>query len=122
MSLVAKFIFLHERVYPVWFKLVNLLVPHHGLLPDGFLVELVGDKDFLRVVEDEVERAQVLDLLVQIGDAVRINGVALEPQMRVQIVARSQHEFDSLILFILFVAIEKHILRPVKAEHAPLLT
>ena len=64
LSLVAKFIFLHERVYPVWFKLVNLLVPHHRLLPDGFLVELVWDKDFLRVVKDEVERAQVLDLLV----------------------------------------------------------
>ena len=98
MSLVTKFIFLHERVDPVWFKLVNLLVPDHGLLPNGFVVVLIGDKDFLRVVEDEVEWAQVLNLLVQIGNAVRINGVALEPQMRVQVVARCNDEFKPLIL------------------------
>ena len=67
-------------------------------MPDGLLIELVGDKDFLRVVEDEVERAQVLDLLVQIGNAIRINGVALVPQMRVQVVAWCDDEFNPLIL------------------------
>ena len=58
-------------------------------------------------VNNQVDCTEVLDLLFKVVDAIFVDRVSLETQMRVQIVARSQHELDSLILFILFVAVEK---------------
>ena len=86
--------------------LVDLLVVQRRLHPDALLFVLVLQKDLLSVVDHEVERAQILNLLLQVGDAILINSVFFVTEMRVQVVARCQHELDPLILFILLVAVD----------------
>ena len=98
---------MYQSVDPIWFALINLLVKQGRLILDRILSILVLDEDLLGMVEHEIQRTEVLDLLFKVVDAIFVDRVSLEAQMRVQIVARSQHELDSLILFILFVAIEK---------------
>lgn len=73
LSLIVQQVLLYQRVDPIWLELVDLLVPDNGMTPDRILIVLIWYKNFLGMIDDEVERAQVLSLLIQVGDTSIMN-------------------------------------------------
>ena len=47
--------------------------------------------------------------------------VTFKTQMRMQVVARCDDEFNPLVLIVLLVAVQKDVIGPIKAEHAAML-
>ena len=58
------------------------------------------------MVKQEIERAKILYLLFQVSDAVFMDRVIFITQMRVQVVAWCDNEFNPLILIVLLVAVQ----------------
>ena len=64
LGLIAELVLLDERIDPVWLVLIDLLVPDDRLRSNGVFIEAIGHEHFLSMVEYEVQRAQILDLLL----------------------------------------------------------
>ena len=81
---------------------------------DRLSIVLVLLKDLLCVVEHDIKWAQILNLLFKVYHAFRMNRVTLISQMSVQVVARSYHELNPLVLNILLVDVEQPVRDPVE--------
>ena len=106
LSFITKQVSLNERVNPIWLPLIYLLVEQGRLQSHRFCTKLILDEHLLSMVEQEVEWAKILYLLVQVSDAVFMDRVIFVTQMRVQVVAWSDNEFNPLILIVLLVAVQ----------------
>ena len=106
LSFITKQVSLNERVNPIWLPLIYLLVEQGRLQSHRFCTKLILDEHLLSMVEQEVEWAKILYLLVQVSDAVFMDRVIFVTQMRVQVVAWCDNEFNPLILIVLLVAVQ----------------
>lgn len=92
-----------------------------ALALDGLFTELVSFEHILREVQQEVDRAQVLQLLLEVSLALFAHDVSRVAQVLMNVVARRENDLNALVLLVILVPIDKHLLRiPVQAEHAPL--
>ena len=64
LGLIFQFIFLNQSVNPVWCTLVNLLKAQQRFLSDRLRIKFYRHESVVSMVDQEVERAQVLYLLV----------------------------------------------------------
>lgn len=106
LSFITKQVSLNERVNPIWLPLIYLLVEQGRLQSHRIYAKLILDEHLLRMVKQEIERAKILYLLFQVSDAVFMDRVIFVTQMRVQVVAWCDNEFNPLVLIVLLVAVQ----------------
>ena len=119
-SLVAQLVPLHAHIEPIWLELIELGRKELGLANDRIFAILILDEPILRVVELEVERVQILQLLVPVPYAIRMNGIFKVTLQMVPVVARSEHDVNPAEVRIPVVAEDVAIPVPVYAEHVAL--
>ena len=118
--LVAQFVPLHAHIEPVRLELVELGRKELGLANDRLFTILILDEPVLRVVELEVERVQIRQLLVLVPNAIRMNGIFKVTLQMVPVVARREHDVYPAEVRIPVVAENVAIPVPVDAEHVAL--
>ena len=107
LSLIAKQVLLNLRIDPVWLELVDLLVPDDRLTLDSILFVLILYHYFFSMVKDEVEWAQVLNLLILVVNTLRIDPISLKAQVCMKVVARCHDDLYSLMLLHYLFAVEQ---------------
>ena len=89
---------------------------------DRVLIEFVRHEYILCYVKKKVDWAKVLDLLINVCNAVFIYHITFVAQMSVQIVAWCHDKFNALVEIVSLISIDLEVLDRllVKTEHTPL--
>ena len=99
----------HLTVDPVWPVLVRLDVLDHRVTIDAQLIVFILQETLLVEISEHVEGSQVLDLLIQVSNAVLGDPIVRATDMRQPVVAREHMNLEPHIVAIPLVAKDANV-------------